>query len=83
MSRSSVALLMPAGGVITALLAEPIEESEFQRACACACPLQPLPVEVLLGEYAIDKCAFTGCSLRLSDASGNQRLTKFRRIERV
>lgn len=80
-SRSSVALLMPSGGVITALLSEPIEESVFQRACATAGPTTPMPVEVSLGEYATDRYAFTGCSLRLPDGSGNQRLTKFRRIE--
>ncbi len=78
-----MALLLPSGGVVQAVLSEPIEEAAFERACARASPDNPLPVEVALGEYATERYAFTGCSLRLPPTEEGVRLTKFRRIECV
>ncbi len=81
LSRSMAALLMPSGGVITAILSDPIDGDVFDWACAYASPECPMAVEVKLGEYVTDRFAFTECSLRLPEASGGQRLTKFRRVE--
>ena len=64
-----------------AVLSEPIEAEVFERACASASPECPMPVEVLLGEYATERFAFTGCSLRLPSTAASQGLTKFRRVE--
>lgn len=83
LSRSAVALALPTGGVVTALLTEPIEEAVFQRVCASVCATNPMPVGVHLGEYVTERYAFTGCSIRLSETREGQGLTKFRRIECV
>ena len=82
-SNRSVALRLPIGSVITALLETPIEESEFQRLCASVCATNPMPVEVQLGEYSIEGHAFTGCMLRFPSAPVRDRRTKFRRIEGI
>jgi hypothetical protein len=83
LSRTAVALLLPAGGVVTALLSSPIEEEAFRRACGRVCATQPMPVEVTLGEYEVGTNAFTECSLRMpdSDTRTAQGLTKFRRLK--
>ena len=80
LSISSVALLLPTGGVVTALLSEPIEETEFRRVCESVCATTPLAVRVALGEYVTEKYAFTGCTLQLPRVPEVHGPTKFRRI---